>query len=227
MSVREGEDRLGARERRQVERGLPHGPGLDGIRRRHSALRRAAPQGLRRRRRRHGLEGHAARLLRSTPTTKPNPPVRPASTPASASSKTAATAGSDAERLRRGEECVRSRLPAQALRNGVGAVDHDVEEAGEIRPREHVAAVGARGDDPAAKPRLADGVHVADGALVHLDSDSGDEREHDLVLAVSEAVHGLPPRPGRPARPSGSSMPLEPRNERTPSARVLPSTKRR
>ena len=72
---------------------------------------------------------------RSTPTTKPKAPARPAATPASASSNTAASARADAERLGGGEEHVGRGLAGELPLGGDPAVDRGVEQVGDARPR--------------------------------------------------------------------------------------------
>ena len=67
--------------------------------------------------RRRARASASACPTRSTPTTSRKPPARPASTPASASSKTAACARLDAEGPRAGEEGVGRRLAAQPSRS--------------------------------------------------------------------------------------------------------------
>ena len=100
-----------------------------------------------------------------TPTTKPKPPARPASTPASASSNTAAVGRPYAERLRAGEERVRRRLAAQMLSLCHDAVDHLLEEIVDACRQEDVTAVLARGDDRSTEPGIASRAHVAHRAL--------------------------------------------------------------
>ena len=93
VAVRKGEDRLRLGHHVQVQLGLPQAPGLHGERlgldhdwsssSARSATTTSAPCFFR----------ASACPVRSTPTTKRNLPARPASTPASASSKTAASCG--------------------------------------------------------------------------------------------------------------------------------------
>ena len=93
VPVREREDRLRLREDAEIELGLPQRPRLDRERRvrdhrRSSSARSSTTTSA-------PCSSSASRWpTRSTPTTKPKLPARPAPTPASASSKTAACAGS-------------------------------------------------------------------------------------------------------------------------------------
>ena len=76
----------------------------------------------------------AGAALRATPITMPNPPARPAATPASASSTTTARSGRDRQARRGLEESVRRRLAAQAERFDVAAVHDVVEQRRRSRP---------------------------------------------------------------------------------------------
>src|SRR5262249_6990323 len=58
-------------------------------------------------------------------------------------------------------------------------------------------AVSAGGHDGSVEPCLADCMHVADRAVVRVDAVAPQEREHQLVLAVPEAMNSL--RRGRVA----------------------------
>jgi hypothetical protein len=97
----------------------------------------------------------------------------------------------DTELPRRGEEGIRRRLALQALRPRGEPVDPQLEEVLEAGGLEHFLRVRARGDDRARQARLAHRLEVAHRALVRLDAVAPQEREHEVVLAVAQAVDGL------------------------------------
>src|SRR5213078_1347229 len=88
------------------------------------------------------------------------------------------------ELLRRREIHVRLRLAGQMLALGDDAVDAELEEVGDPGRLEHLAAVGARGDDGAAEARLARCLHEADRDLEAPDAVPRDQVEDELVLPV-------------------------------------------
>ena len=194
VAVGQREHRLGLGQHVEVQLGLADRPRLDRERRvlDHElveqlgqvldddvgAVLRAAP---------------SAWPTRSTPTTKPKPPARPACTPASASSNTAACAGSTPSARGPGQERVRRGLALQVLlASATCAVDARLEQVLDAGGDQHVAAVGARGDDRAAQARVAGGLDVADRALVGLDARARwISLQHELVLAVAEPADRL------------------------------------
>src|SRR3954447_1327312 len=96
--------------------------------------------------------------------------------------------GFDAKLASGGEEGVGRRLSAQALALRYDAVDAELQELIQTGGVDDVPAVGARGDDGAAQPRVARGLEVAARALVWLDAVLTDQPQDDLVLSVAEAV---------------------------------------
>ena len=200
VPVGEREHRSGLGEHVQVQLGLAQRPRLDGeggmLDHESSSSARSetttsAPC----------ARSSSAWPTRSTPTTQPKPPARPAATPASASSKTAACAGADAERPRAGQERVRRGLALQVVALGDDAVDALLEQILDPRRDQHLAAVAARRDDRAAQTGLPRRAHVAHRALVGLDALLADHAQHDLVLAVARARGRSPRRPDRSPRP--------------------------
>ena len=119
-----------------------------------------------------------------------NRPARPASTPASASSNTAASAGSRPRALAPARKVSGAGLPCRCSRSRDHAVDPGLEQVVDARRDQDVAAVGAGRHDGAAQARVPDGLDVADRALVRLDSLGADHLQQELVLAVAQAVDG-------------------------------------
>ncbi len=68
------------------------------------------------------------------------------------------------------------------------AVDHGIEQVGELRRGKHVVGIGARGDDGAPQSGALRLLHVAHGPLVRLDSLLADQLEHALILVVADAL---------------------------------------
>ena len=74
---------------------------------------------------------------------------------------------------------------------GHHTIDAAVEEIIDTGGDEHLVTVLARGHDRARDPGVANGVDVANGALVGLDAVLVHEGQHDGVLARAERGHGL------------------------------------
>jgi hypothetical protein len=110
----------------------------------------------------------------------------------------------DAEPPRAGGERVRRGLALQPLARGHDAIDDLLEQLDDPGRPQDVAAVRARGHDGAAQARVAGGLDVAHRAVVPLDPVVLDEGEHQLVLAVAEAVDGA--RVGRVLRRAGGQV---------------------
>ena len=123
----------------------------------------------------------------------------------------------DAERPGAGEEGVRRGLALQVLALGDDAVDPRLEEVLDSGRGEHVAAVGAGGDDGAAQSRVARRLEVADRSLVGFDAVLSDHLQDELVLAVAEPADGLGARAGRRGRPRAARSPARRGTTRTPS----------
>ena len=145
---------------------------------------------------------------RSTPTTQPNPPARPASTPASASSKTAAWAGPTPS-VRRGEERVRRRLAAQVLPRGPRRRRPVLDVSAEAGHVQHLPGVRAGGDHGAAQAGVAGRPRGRPASPRRRGRRRGRWR---AAAARSSGCRGRArsARPaGRPASPSGSPMPRD------------------
>src|SRR5712691_11857728 len=114
MAVGQGEHRLGLREHIQVKRGLAQVPGLNGEAALfdHESSDRSVTTTLAPCSRRA-----SAWPTRSTPTTKPKPPARPASTPASASSNTVHSPGSNPSALAPARNVSGAGLPCRCSRS--------------------------------------------------------------------------------------------------------------
>ena len=183
---------------------------------------RAAPRDRRRRRRRRASRSASACPTRSTPTTSLNRPARPAATPASASSNTAASSGRTSRHRAAARYMSGAGFPARCSRCGDDAVDADLEQIRDPGRLQHLAAVGACRDDGASQPasRAARTNRTDPAYASH--AAAADQREHELVLPIAEPADGLGVG-GSSRVPSGSSIPREERNDRTPSKRCLPS----
>ena len=131
VAVRQREQRLGLGEPVDVHALLDQGPGLDGVPRRRRSSTSSA----------RSLTTMSAPCSssacgspwRSTPTTRPNPPARPAPTPASASSNTAPASGVHAEQLGAAQERVGGGLALEVLARDHHAVHARVEEIADAR----------------------------------------------------------------------------------------------
>ena len=189
VPVREGEHRLGPGEHVEIEVRLAYRPGLDGEG--GPAVHPSSSSSPRSETTRSAPSRRSASLwpVRSTPTTKPKPPARPAATPASASSKTAASTGWTFERPRCGKKCVRSGLAPKLFRCGAGGVDSHLEQPVETGRLEGGAAVRAGGDDRKAQARVPHRPHVQRRSLECLEPAFADQDEQELVLAVAERDH--------------------------------------
>ena len=155
--------------------------------------------------------------VRSTPTTQPKCPARPASTPASASSNTAAWAGSAPSALAAGQERVGRRLPGEVLALGDDAVDPHLEQILDAgRDRARPGSSRSRTPPPGAAP-CSRALRRTRPSLVRLDALVVDQLQHEIVLAQAEPVDRLVVgRVVRRARAAGR-CPATRRNERTPS----------
>ena len=129
--------------------------------------------------------------VRSTPTTNPKPPRRPASTPASASSTTAALAGCRVEPPCRLEEQRRVGLARESERSRVEAVDPHVEQLRGVDSGEHGGAVLRRRDDRSADSSSPQAAREVERRVERLDPVVAQLREELLVLPVAEAADGL------------------------------------
>ena len=186
VAVGESEDGLALCEDVEVERRLPHAPRLDGvggmgdhdgpISSARSATTTSAPWEY----------SASAWPTRSTPTTRPNPPALPASTPDSASSKTAASPGSTPSAAGCSQVGVRCGLALEVALLDAHPVDASLEQPGDASGDEHVGAVRAGGHDGPVQSGGAHGLHVADRAHIGLDTVVFDLGQDELVLGVAE-----------------------------------------
>ena len=152
------------------------------------------------------------------PRTSPKLPARPASTPASASSKTTASLGIHSQQLGRPQERVRRRLAGQVLARDHHSVHAHVEEIADAGGLEDLLGVGARGHHRRLWPGVARRLHEAHASPRRRSTPSSViSCCTSSFLRFPTPRHGLRLRAGRPARPSGSSIPLEARKSRTPS----------
>ena len=223
MPVREREHRLGLGERVEVERGLTHRPGLD---REVGMLDHAALEQL-------GQIGDddvgAVRSQRvgladAVDADDEAEPARP-------SRRDAGERVLEHRRLARaprracggGRNMSGAGLPRRCSRSATIAVDPHLEQIGDAGRLQHLAAVGAGGDDRAPQAGVTRRLHEPHRALVGLDASRVDHRQDELVLAVTEAGDRVGVG-GSSGDPSGSSMPRDARNDRTPSKRCFPST---
>ena len=218
MAVGEGEDRLRVGEVVEVQVRFADAPGFDRV---AGIFDHAASSSMSSPRSSTTTSAPWARrasawLTRSTPTTWPKLPGAAGLDPGDGVLEDAGGGGLDPERFRPGQVGVRRGLPFQVLLVGDDAVDPRLEEVGDPGRLEHVLAVGAGGDDGAPQAGGAGGLDEGDRALVGLDPVLVDQLEDQLVLAVAEPADGF--RVGRiVGSPSGSSIPRDSRNERTPS----------
>ena len=144
-----------------------------------------------------GRPGRRRRRSRSSP-------ARPASTPASASSKTAACGGLDAERLARPRgTCPARACPCRCSLVGDDAVDDRVEAGRRSRPpRARRWQLALEETTARAQPGVARGARGSATEPSYASTPSRrDQLEHEVVLAVAEAVDRLGVRAGRRARP--------------------------
>ena len=81
-------------------------------------------------------------------------------------------------------------FPRRLALGGDDAVDAHLEEVLDAGGGQHRLAVLARRDDRPPQPGLAHRLDEPHRPLVHLDTVSFDQVEHEVVLAVPEAVHG-------------------------------------
>ena len=149
-----------------------------------------------RRRRDPLLPGGARRAwpVRSTPTTKPKPPARPAATPASASSKTAASAGWTLSARAAARNVSGAGLPRSCSAAARAASIRTSNRPVETGRLEGGAAVRAGGDDRKAQARVPHRPHVQRRSLECLEPAFADQVEQELVLAVAERDRPWPRR---------------------------------
>ena len=233
VAVADGEQRLGQAEVGLVVLPLDEPPRVDReavqveVARAPWSSRRTRPparRGRRRRRRHRARGGPASPAPRSTPTTSPNGPARPAATPDTASSTTTARSlATPSCWPRRGGRC-----RAPACRRGA--------RARRPRPSTTTSKRGARPAASSTGPALRDDDTTAND-LPSAVSWSSRRTEpgygaipsvlqqlvEQLVLAVAEGADGAHAR--RVVSVAlGQRMSPRRRNERTPSKRGLPST---
>ena len=164
----------------------------------------------------------AARLRRrSTPTTSPNPPARPASTPASASSKTAHSVAAPWPRpSRRGEEDVGRRLPDEVVLGARTLPSTHASKRSSIPATCRIHGAFALDDTTAVGSSFGANrrarTRPSPGTPRHRSPRSS---RGALVLTVAEPVDGLADQAGRRRSPSGRVIPRDARNVRTPSSR--------
>src|SRR5215217_2830725 len=99
--------------------------------------------------------------------------------------------GLEAQSARRVDERLRRGLSLEVLLARDGPVDDLVEEVVDAGGDEHVLAVRARRHDGARETGVAHRVDVLDRAVVCLYALLSDQLQHELVLQVPEAAHGL------------------------------------
>ncbi len=205
VAIREREHRLGLREGVEVELRLPQGPGLDGECRvlDHRQQLGQVPN--------HDVGPVRLQCLRLPDPVHADDVPEASSPPGVHSGQRVLEHGRlgrlDAHRSGAREVRVRRRLAGQMLALGVMAVDDLLEQLRDPSRFQHVAAVGARGDDGAPQPRVAGCLHVPDRSLVGLHALLMDHLQHDLVLAVAQPVDRLLVRRSRPACPAATRSP--------------------
>ena len=145
-------------------------------------------------------------------------PARPASTPASASSNTAACAGSTPSARAAARNVSGAGLPARCSRSATRPSTISSNRSSDPGRVQHVAAVGARRDDrAAAAPPGARGLHVADRALVGLPRRRGGSARARARSCGCRARRSSRRPEGRRACPPAARCCATARNERTPS----------
>ena len=160
----------------------------------------------------------AARPARSIPTTHPKPPARPASTPATASSNTAALRWRDAQapRPRQGTCPARASragsLPAATTPSTRTSKRCSMPAAARTSWQFLLADTTAR-----RRPAVAGRLHESHRALVHLDALVARSARGRGRSCGSRARAPSWPSAGRRTTPSGSVMPRDARKSRTPS----------
>lgn len=191
VAVGEGEHGLALRQQPEVQFALPQGPGLDPVRR--MGYHAGSPSSARSRTTMSAPWARRAALwpTRSTPTTYPKWPERPASMPHERVLEDGRRGRVDTEVVGRGQERVGARFAREPPFGGDDTVDAYVEEGLRSHRAKDVPAVGAGGDDRCPQPVLPDGLDVAQRPVVGLDPVRADHVEEQLVLAVAQAVDGL------------------------------------
>ncbi len=147
-----------------------------------SATTRSAPCSLRS----SALVGPA---VRSTPTTRPKPPRRPASTPASASSTTAASPAGTPSRRAASRKIAGSGLPGSSRRARLVAVDHGLEQVPYSRARQQFRRVPGSRDRGARHTLGAQRVQQSYGAGPGGDRTRRQPSCEQLLLAGGDGPH--------------------------------------
>ena len=127
---------------------------------------------------------------RSTPTTYPKPPARPACHAGDRVLEDHGRGRLDAEQPGAGQEGVRLGLAAQPVARGDHAVDPRVDQVGEAAGLDDLLAVGRRRDDGGAQAGVLHRAQVAHRAGVDLDTVLVELAQHHLVLAGRDRLHG-------------------------------------